>query len=402
MDDHFFPKDRRALVPLKRNRELVKPFSVQVQLERLSLGGKLITDAIPPQVKSASRHSIWFGSRATALMGIAVLLAFTALYARLLAGPISFDFLAPAVQERLNAQLQGYSLRVGDAILRLSNSWGLEFRLADVSVVNARNQEIAKAPLASVDISETSLFKFSLAASQINLIGPKVLVFNLPGQGLTLTASPETSSAAAQGWAPAQPPQNSSPQGFETEEELREIAGVRQMARQAVSTQQSASPFDPAPLLSSLFGALDQRGGASSALRRIGFKDAVVYFASEKNVSTWRVADFHIELDERSGASALHGEATLQRGDGAWRASFEAINRVQEKRYIVKASVQGVVPREIWDAVASAEPLKSIDAPVSGEASFNVSHNGELIGAEAEIELGSGRIFRPSTKSILR
>ena len=72
-------------------------------------------------------------------MVIAALVAIAALYARLLTGPISFAFLAPAVEERLNAQLQGYSFRVGDAILRLADDWGLEFRLANVSLVDENN-----------------------------------------------------------------------------------------------------------------------------------------------------------------------------------------------------------------------------------------------------------------------
>ncbi len=240
MDDRSSPKDRQALVPVKRSRALAKPLSVQVQLARLSQGGKVISNAIPSHVKTASRHSIWFGSRATAAIALIAIAACVALYVRLLTGPISFAFLAPAVEEQLNAQLQGYSLRVGDAILRLSGSWGFEFRLAEVSVVNDRNQEIAKAPLAAVDISKRSLLKLSLAASQIDLIGPKILVFNLPGRGLTLTASPGTSSASPQSWSPAQPRQAASTPDLGTEEEPREIAGVRQMARQAVSTQQAS------------------------------------------------------------------------------------------------------------------------------------------------------------------
>ena len=127
---------------------------------------------------------------------IAFLLAVSALYVRLLNGPISFAFLVPTLERKLNAQLQGYSFRVGDAILRLANDWGLEFRLADVSIVDEFNHEIAKAPLAAVDVAERSLFKFALAASQIDLIGPKVLIFNLPGKGLTLTAEAPNASAA--------------------------------------------------------------------------------------------------------------------------------------------------------------------------------------------------------------
>src|SRR5208337_975975 len=119
MDDRTFSKDTsRALVPLKRGPRLAK--RSHIQLQRLSRRGKAIFDAIPAPVKTASRHSIWFGSRATAVVAITALVGIGALYARLLTGPISFAFLAPAVEKRLNSQLQGYSFRVGDAILRLA------------------------------------------------------------------------------------------------------------------------------------------------------------------------------------------------------------------------------------------------------------------------------------------
>ncbi len=373
---------------------MAKALSVQVQLARLTKGGKVIAGAIPGPVKTASRHSIRFGGRATAGLAIMALVAIAALYIRLLSGPISFAFLVPAVEERLNSQLKGYSFRVGDAILRLSSGWGLEFRLADVSILDEYRQEIAKAPLAAVDVSERSLLKLSLAASQIDLIGPKVLVFNLPGKGLTLTASPITPNASATAWTANQAPLANAP-GPGALAEPREIAGVRQMARQGVNARPSALPFNPAPFLSSLFAALEQRGGASSALQRIGLQDAVVYFASDNGVATWRVADFHIDLDEGSSESALHGNIALQRDDTIWQASFRAINRPKEKRYSVTAAVQDIVPRAIWRSLPSIDRLKLVDLPVSGQARFDISHEGELLAGEAEIKLGSGRVFAP-------
>ena len=372
----------------------------QLQLQRLSRRGKAFFDAIPGPVKTASRHSIWFGSRATAVVAITALAAICALYARLLTGPISFAFLAPAVEKRLNSQLQGYSFRVGDAILRFADDWGLEFRLANVSLVDENNQEIAKAPLAAVDISERALLTLSLAAAQIDLIGPKVLIFNLPGKGLTLTASPDPATgspdpatAAATAWTANQTPLAATlaPKPLD---EPREIAGVRGMARQALNTQPSALPFDPTPFLARLFAAVDQRGRASP-LQRIGLKDATIYFASDKGVSTWKVADLHVALDDSRDSSALRGEIALQRNDGTWRASFSAINRTQEKLYAVTASVQDIVPRALWRGFASVDPMKLVDLPVGGEAHFDISHGGKLLNAAADIELGAGRLFAP-------
>jgi hypothetical protein len=393
MDNRSSLKDRRrALVPQKKSRAVAKSFSVQVQLARLSDGGKAIAGAIPAPVKTVSRHSIRFGGRATAVFALVLLLAVSGLYIRLLSGPISFASLVPTLERKLNSQLQGYSFKIGDAILRLASDWGLEFRLADVSVVDEYNQEIAKAPFAALDVSERSLFKFALAASQIELIGPKVLIFNLPGKGFTLTAEAPNSSA---GWAPVAAPPFATATEATQSAEPPEIAGVRRMAQQALHARPSAFPYNPAPFLSRLFAALEKRDGASLALKRIGLKDATIYFANSSGVSTWRVDDFHIDLSEKRSASALSGYLTIQREDATWRASFRAVDRRQEKRYLLTASVEDVVPRDVWRGVPSVGALKIVDAPVSGEARFDISHDGELLSGEADIKLGGGRLFAP-------
>ena len=251
------PGTRRALVPQTKGRALDDPSRVQVQLGRLS----------------ASRRSIRLGGRVAAVAAILCLTTVVLLYARLLAGPVSFSFLVPTLQNQLNSQLQGYSFHASDAFLRLSSGWRLEFRLADVRLLDESNQEIAKAPFASIGISERSLLKFSLAASRISLLGPKLLVFNSPGKGLTLTAPPVSSEA----------PEPAGPSAWESGEPLGEAPyadlAAKERMRDAAGSVQNAQPmaerFNPAPLLSRLFTALKARGGASSALERIGVKKRV-------------------------------------------------------------------------------------------------------------------------------
>ncbi len=393
------PGTGRALVPQKESRALAGSSLVQIQLARLSERSKLIAGAIPAPLKTASRHSIRFGGGAAAIAAVVALVAIAGLYARLLAGPISLSFLVPTLQRQLNSQLQGYSFHIGDAILRLSSGWGLEFRLADVRLADESNQEIAKAPFAAVGISEPSLLGFSLAASRISLLEPKLLVFNIPGRGLTFTAPPISADAGA--YAPAPPsPQTAgetaaggSFAGSAQKWWTPDGGGARQLPKPA--PQQGALPFNPAPLLSRLFSALEGRRGASSALQRIGVKDALVYFASEKGVFSWRIDDFHIDLDEQGSESALRGELTLQHEDTAWSASFRAVNRPQSNLYSLTASIKDIVPRTIWHSFPSLDPLKLVDLPVSGEARFDISHEGALVGGEGEIKLGAGRFFVP-------
>ncbi|MGA7326026.1 MAG: AsmA-like C-terminal region-containing protein [Rhodomicrobium sp.] len=397
MNDFYSrPGTRRALVPQKQGRAAVKASVVQINLARLSHGGKAIAGAIPQPVKAASRHSIRICGGATAVLAIVALVAVASLYIRLLAGPMSFSFLVPSLQRQLNSQMQGYSLSIGDAILRLSNSWGLEFRLADVSVAGENNQEIAKAPFASIGVSEASLLKLSPAASSINLIGPKLLVFNLPGGGFALTAPPSNQAPNEPSWGTAyRSGARVHAPGIPSQTDAPEIAGVRELAQQALNTQAGAPPFNPALLLQRLFSALEKRGGASSALERIGLKDAVIYCAAENGISSWQVADLHFSLDEKSNGSALRGELTLEHEGNVWQASFRAVNSPYNKLYSVTASIHDIVPRTIWSSFPSFEPLKLINLPVSGDAHFDINYQGELIGGDAAIQLGSGQLYAP-------
>src|SRR5215472_17095018 len=187
------PDAHRALVPRKPSQAAAKATAVQNPLARLSQSSKTISDAIPAPLKVASRHSVRF----CGVLGLVILAGVAVGYARLMAGPVSLSFLVPTLERQLNSQIQGYSLRIGDAILRLSSGWGLEFRLADVRLASGSNQEIAKAPFAAIGISEPSLLKLSLTASKISLLGPKLLIFNMPGKGLTLTASPDPAGSNA-------------------------------------------------------------------------------------------------------------------------------------------------------------------------------------------------------------
>ena len=388
MDDRSSrPGTRGALVPQRQGGAGGRP----VSLGRYPQGGRYPPDGFPRPGKPASR----LGRRLASYAGIFLLAVMGIAYARLLISPVSLSFLVPALQGQINSQLQGYSFHARDAILRLANGWRLEFRLADVRLVDESNQEIAKAPFAAIGISGSSLFKLSPAASSISLLGPKLLVFNTPGKGLTLTEPPvtaETSGAAGTQSGDSWEPAGEAPYAdLAAKERMRAVAASSQGDRQ----QPLVERFNPAPVLARLFKVLKLRGGASQALHQIGVKDAKVYFASEKGVAAWQIADFHIDLEEEGSESALRGELKIANEDTAWHASFRAVNRPRSNRYSLTASIQDIVPRAIWKSIPAYEALKLADLPVSGEARFDIGHDGTLLGGEGEIRLGSGRFFSP-------
>ena len=370
---------------------------VRVQLSRISEGGKAIANAIPQPVKTISRHSVWAGSRVMMAAIIAALLFIGGGYARLLRGPISLSFLVPKIQDQLNGQVQGYRFHIGDAILRLSRGWGLEFRLADVSLIDDSGEELAKAPFAALDVSEPSLLRFAFAPSEINLLGPKLLVFNLPGKGLTFTASPESGISQRNAEGPyalgngsGAAPAYVSPPIVQP----KPFSGLGNGGT-GVAAANTPKSVNLAPLLKRLFTALEKRPGASSALQRVGLKEATIYFVQDSGVVTWRVPDLHIDLEERGGLSTLKGELELEQSGVPCHISFQAVNRPGNRVYSLAAKIEDVVPRSLGQSLPSVPALKLINVPVTAGARLDLDYDGAVVRGDADINLGNGEFFLP-------
>jgi hypothetical protein len=391
------PGTHRALVTQKSARGLDKA-GRPLPLGKLPNGGKFISDAFPERDFSGARRKRGWGSRLSRGTGFLLVAMAALIYARLLVGPISLTFLVPTVQKQINSELMGYSFHARDALLRLVNGWRLEFRLADVRLLNESNQELAKAPFASVAVSARSLAKLSLAPAKISLIGPKLLVFNMPGKGLTLTAPPslpgeQGPGGQESGWSTESLGGDAPYSDLAAKERLRAVAGSARADKPNFNAQAAAERLNPAPLLGQLFTALKARGAASSALEQIGIKDALIYFATDKGVSVWGIPDFHINLEEAGSESALRGELTLGKDKAVWRASFRAVDQRRSGVYSVTAAIQDFVPRALWQSFPVVDALKVLDAPVSGEARFDIARDGTLLGGEAELKLGTGKIY---------
>ncbi len=370
----------------KRDKPLVS-----IPLARLAEGGRAIMAAIPEDVQErighVSRRSarICLGTAAVITVVLAVLVG--GFYLRLMQGPISLQFLAPSLEQQLNAQLQGYRFRVADAILRLSDRWWLEFRLKDVSLLDGDGQEIAKAPLASVDVSLSALGAFSLAPSGIDLIGPKVLIFDRPEQGLAFSFS--NAKSEAEGAAPGSGPSAA---------QAPDAAGVSRSAPPPLPEPGQIQPtagLNLAGILDRLFQALGARDGASSYLTHFGIQKAAIYYVKDAGVTEWRVSDFEISLDESSKRSALKGEIAIDHGSAPWRMGFKVVSKPNSGTYSLSASVKDVVPRQVWNSVKEHAALKSFDMPLSADIRLDLNRSGEIRMVEADIALGKGLFYAP-------
>jgi len=92
------------------------------------------------------------------------IVALVLVYGRLSQGPISMSFLVAPVEKSVNGQLRGPSIDIGDAVVRLSDGGGIEFRLKTVRLYDQGGVVVAEAPFASVGLSAQALLTGRLAA----------------------------------------------------------------------------------------------------------------------------------------------------------------------------------------------------------------------------------------------
>lgn len=397
-------KQKTALIRYRSDgRQIAKRSEprVRIELGRIpEMSRELLDNAVSPamqeRIARASKRSARICAGTLAITLAIFMVVAGGFYLRLMQGPISFQSIAPTIEEKLNAELSGYRFRVSNAILRLNDQWGLEFRLQDVSLLDTDAQEIAKAPFAALSLSFSALANLKIAPSGLDLIGPKVLMFDTPEQGFTFsfTNAPtapsrsDSAPAAGKGDAASTIRQDWRPTQDGAEKPLPPALPV-------ADSETISSRLNFVGVLERLFEALRARDGASSYLTHFGIQKAEIYYVKDGEVTEWRVSDFHLELDENNKRSSIKGELTLDYGSTPWSMSFRIINRTQARAYTISANVRDVVPREIWRRFSEIAALKSLDMPVSASIRIDLEKSGEIDVAEGELQLGKGLLYAP-------
>src|SRR5262245_252090 len=181
----------------ERSRALVKrvPEPVQLELRKLSSRGAHVT------------REIFAG---ILVVGLVVIVLG---YGRLARGPVSLAGLVPSIEEAINRELSGVSVKIDDAILtRAPDGPGVLFRLRNIRLVDPNGAILAQAPLAAIGMSGSALLVGRLAPGSVDFIGPRLLLTHEAGRGLSLSFS-RTVPNGAEPAHPDAPPQAGAPAG---------------------------------------------------------------------------------------------------------------------------------------------------------------------------------------------
>ena len=315
-------------------------------------------------------------------------------YVRLRHGPISLNFLVAPIERGINAELEGNSVKIDDAVVSLSGTGGLEFRLRNLRLSEPDGDVVASAPLAAVELSAAALWSARIVPSRVELIEPKVYVFYSDDGGLALSfpkqvegdATGEVEEAAVPAPVPVAPPSRpGSP------------------SPKSVSTP-AIAPVAPGPLkridlarfITETSARARQRLGATSYLKEFGLRNASVVLEYGGRSTEWRVPSLVVALMHARSRSVISGRATIDSGGQPWKLTFETDESASARTLTLKTSIRDLVPRSLAPAVPQLSLLQAFDMPVAGDATLELTSAGDIRAATLSLEIGHGSLRLPA------
>ncbi len=305
-------------------------------------------------------------------------------YVRLRHGPISLDFLVEPIERGINAELAGNKVRIDDAIVSLSEAGGLEFRLTNIRLQERDGDTVASAPFAAVELDTSALWSLRAVPARIELIEPRLFLFYSESGGIALSFSKPVETVAAE---PGAQPAPVAPAPVPA-------------ARPAPTSAEAAKPLkriDVARVLTDMSSRARQGLDATSYLREFGLRNATVLLDYSGRTTEWRVPSLNVGLTHGRSRSVITGKATVSAAGGKpWQLTFETDESESNRTLTLKTSVSSLVPRTIAGTVPELSLLQSLDLPVDGQATMELTSDGDVRAATLSIGLGHGSLRLPA------
>ncbi|MEE8579441.1 MAG: AsmA-like C-terminal region-containing protein [Hyphomicrobium sp.] len=317
-----------------------------------------------------------------------VVLALGLGYVRLRHGPISLNFMVAPIERGIAAELQGNTVEIDDAVVSLSEKGGLEFRLLNLRVLESDGNVVASAPLAAVELSTAALWSALIVPARVELIEPRLFLFYSDERGLSMSFSKPVEIA----------PDAKTPAG-------RRDATPGTTAKPPDAAAPPAQPAGPlkridlARVVTDMSARARQRLDASSFLSEVGLRNATVVLEYAGRTTEWRVPSVAVGLMHAKTRSVIAGRATIA-GQGRrgtpWHVTFETDESESSPTLTLKTSIRGLVPRSLALAVPQLSLLQSFDMPIAGNATLELSDQGDILTAALRFEIGRGYLRLPA------
>ena len=311
-------------------------------------------------------------------------IAFGVLAMRLSHGPISFDLLVPPIERGINAELVNNQVDIDGAELRLGNDGGLEFRLRNMNILDKSGAVVANAPLSAVSISKAALWRGRIVPERVTLIDPEIHLMFTEEHGLSLAVS--------------SPPKK---QPGEALEKGDRVAAAPESAATAPPApgENKAQPLNIARMLSDASARARRQLDATSYLTELGMQNATVVLDYAGQRSSWRIDDANIDFNHARKRSVISGRAAIASSRGPWTISFLTDESEKTDRIAVKTNIRDLVPSTLSAAAPPLALLSMLDMPISGDATVQITTQGDIGNVEIALQAGSGRIVLPGVSA---
>jgi len=304
-------------------------------------------------------------------------------YVRLRHGPISLNFMVAPIERGIAAELNGNTVDIDDAVVSLSGRGGLEFRLRNLRIRESDGNVVVSAPLAAVELSTAALWSARVVPSRVELIEPRLFLFYTDERGLSMSFSKPLDVASDAKMA-----------------KVREDAPPRAVVRAAPDPAAgSLKRIDLARVVTDMSARARQRLDASSYLREVGLRNATVILDYAGRTTQWQVPSVSVGFMHATTRSIIAGHATIGTQDAQgvpWHLNFETDETANSKTLTLRTSIRGLVPRSLAAAVPQLSLLQSFDMPVAGNATLELSDQGDILTGALGLDVGRGNLRLPA------
>jgi hypothetical protein len=327
-----------------------------------------------------SRAAARISLRLAAVVVPIAVLAAGLLYLRLHNGPISLSFMVEPIQRVLNEEMPGIQFRIEDAIVQLTSSGAIEFRLTSVRITEDTGSLVALASRASVQLSLSAMRRGRIAPSRIDLLQPRIVLFepDRPSymlgygrdlQGRTLTMPPLS-------------PDDIAARASRETEVVKTVTIVH-------------GRIDAARRMAELTAQMRQRNGAASFLETLGLKDASLVMSDDGQQTVLQIPTLELSMRHTTRSSIIEGAGTIAVEGAPFKYRFRTEDSERHDRMKLTVDVEELVPQSLARARPGFELLEGIDLPVAGRGTLELSRKGDVIGGTFDLTLGAGHAQFP-------
>ncbi len=347
-----------------------------------------------------------YGLRALAVVVLVLLIAGIALTAVVLSGPTDFGMIRTRVAAVLEKALpKEYTATVGHAAIDVDPVLGLVLQIDDLSIADGQKAVVASVPATRLGLDPLALLGFRVEVRTIELSKAHIS-FVRAADGEVYLGNSATVHKVRQ---KKDAKKAAAPQTVVPSVEDAVKAGGTSVANPAAdAAAPAADPDGGFPDLLAAMQILDSgieppiNEAMKAGFERFSLVNSTIEIWDASRSQQRRFVDSDLVVSVDPQTAAVNATFATSGYGGRWTATVERNINPRGGSRTMSADFSQLTVADILPALAEKGRGISADIPLYGRASIDFAANGEIIGANARLDLGAGNIrFGESRDSIL-